>query len=91
MRLVRATAGHVPAHARPAAAAISPRTHDRPAAENGRLRRWMPLLIIGAIYLAAIVVNEWRLQQHVQELRDRAPVQVVEPLPAQPPLLAGSG
>ena len=51
----------------------------------------MPLLIIGAIYLAAIVVNEWRLQQHVRELRDRAPVQVVEPLPAQPPLLAGSG
>lgn len=78
MRLARATAGHVPAHARPAATALAPRMRDRRAPETTRFRKWMPLLIIGAIYLVAIVINEWRLQQHVQELRDRAPAQIVE-------------
>lgn len=78
MRLVRASVGHVPAHARSAATAVTPQTRDRRAPQTTRRRRWTPVLIIGAIYLVAIVINEWRLQQHVQELRDRAPAQIVE-------------
>ena len=51
----------------------------------------MPLLIIGAIYLVAIAVNEWRLQQHVQELRDRAPAPIVDTPPLEPAALADTG
>ena len=91
MRLARATAGHVPAHARPPQAATLPRVRDRRAPQASRRRRWMPLLIIGAIYLVAIAVNEWRLQQHVQELRDRAPAPIVDTPPLEPAALADTG
>ena len=92
MRLARATAGHVPAHARPTRTAVSARSDRRAAGTGGRLKRWTPILIIGLIYLVAIVVNEWRLHQHVQELRERPPAEVVvDSAPAVPAALAEAG
>lgn len=70
---------------------MSARAQDHRSPQSARLRRWMPLLIIGAIYVAAIVVNEWRLQQHVQELRDRTPAQIGEAPPLEPAALAEAG
>ena len=92
MRLARATAGHVPAHARTARASVvvrGPRT--RRASDAPRSRRWLPVLIIAAIYLVAIAVNEWRLHQHVQELRERPPVEIVDLPPAEPAAFAEVG
>lgn len=84
MRLARATAGHVPAHARPAQPAIERRATSRRADERSRLQRWTPVLVIAVIYLVAIGINEWRLHQHVQELRDQPAAEVVvEPASAQ--------
>lgn len=84
MRLARATAGHVPAHARPPQATLSGRARSRRSDERSRLQRWTPVLIIAVIYLVAIGINEWRLHQHVQELRDQPAAEiVVEPASAQ--------
>ncbi|MEM7287931.1 MAG: hypothetical protein AAF480_16385 [Actinomycetota bacterium] len=48
-------------------------------------------MIIAAVYLAAIAINEWRLHQHVQELRERGPVEIVDLPPADPAALAEAG
>lgn len=91
MRLARVTAGYVPAHARPASAPAPSLTREQDRTRHGRLRRWRPVLIIGAIYLVAIVANEWRLQRHVQDLRDPGSAPVVEPAPPGPGQFAGAG
>lgn len=92
MRLARATAGHVPAHARPQPAMPLGRGRVREAGRrDGRAHRWVPLVIIAAVYLAAIAINEWRLHQHVQELRERGPVEIVDLPPADPAALAEAG
>ncbi len=79
MRLARAGAGYVPAHARPPRS-LAPTAPDRDgtSATRKRSRSWTPVLVIALIYLVAVGVNEWRLQQRVAELRTPAPL--VEPV-----------
>ena len=82
MRLARAGAAHVPAHARPPRSVSTP-PDRRPGDQTGkRSRQWTPLLVIALIYLVAVGVNEWRLQQRVAELRGPAPVaEPIDPTP----------
>ena len=57
MRLARAGAAHVPAHARPPRSVSTP-PDRRPGDQTGkRSRQWTPLLVIALIYLVAVGVN----------------------------------
>jgi hypothetical protein len=72
MRLVRARRSYEPGHARPA-----------PATK----RRYGALVVV-ALYATVIGLNEWRIQRHVEAVRER---QTTEPVfePAEPPVATG--